>query len=388
MPDYFITSESVTEGHPDKLCDQIADALLDEYMSGDKESRVAIEAMAAGDVVIIAGEVTSGASVDVEATVRRVIGEAGYTDRSFGIDCRNCLIMTHIRKQSADIKIGVDRKAGKATGAGDQGIMYGYAAAETENFMPLPIALAHKLARRLAGLRKDRTLPWLRPDGKTQVTVRYGGDGRPLYVSGVVVSAQHDESVDIGDLRSEILNRLIMPVLGGSWFNEKTAVYINPTGRFILGGPTADTGLTGRKIMVDTYGGMARHGGGAFSGKDPTKVDRSAAYMARYAAKNLVACGLADRCEVSVAYAIGLPEPVAINVCTFGTGKIDDEKLSILTGRIFPFSVDGILEELDLRNTKYRPAAAYGHFGRSAKDSSFENSSFTWEILKDLSTLI
>ncbi|MDR1649362.1 MAG: methionine adenosyltransferase [Synergistaceae bacterium] len=385
MPDYFITSESVTEGHPDKLCDQIADALLDEYMSRDRDSRVAIEVMAAGDVVLIAGEVTSGAPMEmeaVEATARRVIGEAGYT-RSSGIDCRNCLIMTHIRKQSADIKIGVDKKADKATGAGDQGIMYGYATAETENFMPLPIALAHRLARRLAELRKDRTLPWLRPDGKTQVTVRYGGDGGPLYVSGVVVSTQHDESVDIGDLRPEILNRLIMPVLGDRWFNEKTAVYINPTGRFILGGPTADTGLTGRKIMVDTYGGAAKHGGGAFSGKDPTKVDRSAAYMARYAAKNLVACGLADRCEVSAAYAIGLPEPVAINVCTFGTGKIDDEKLSILTGRIFPFSVDGIMEELDLRNTKYRPAAVYGHFGRSR-----ENSSFTWETVKDLSRCI
>ena len=387
MSGYFITSESVTEGHPDKLCDQIADALLDEYLSRDKESRVALEVMAAGEVVVIAGEVTSGALVNVEAIARRVIGEAGYTDRSFGLDCRDCLILTHIRKQSADIKIGVDKKADKPTGAGDQGIMYGYATVETENFMPLPIALAHQLAHRLAELRKDRTLPWLRPDGKTQVTVRYDENHRPLYVSGVVVSSQHDASVAIGDLRLEILNKLIIPVLGDKGFNEKTVVHINPTGKFTLGGPTADTGLTGRKIMVDTYGGMAKHGGGAFSGKDPTKVDRSAAYMARYAAKNLVAWGLADRCEVSVAYAIGLPNPLAINVCTFGTGKIDDEKLSIFTERVFPFSVDAIIEELDLRNTKYRPTAAYGHFGRSEKNLGFGHSSFTWEKLKPLARI-
>ncbi|MDR0615398.1 MAG: methionine adenosyltransferase [Synergistaceae bacterium] len=383
MLGYFLTSESVTEGHPDKLCDQISDALLDEYISRDKDSRVAVEVMACGDVVMIAGEVTSGATVDVDAISRQVIKDAGYTDGALGIDFKNCLIITNMRRQSPDIKTGVDKRSGKPTGAGDQGIMYGYATKETESFMPLPIDLAHTLARRLAALRKERILPWLRPDGKTQVTVEYDRNGKPLRVSGVVISTQHDESVDIRNLRAEILSRLIMPEVGDRWMNEETAVYINPTGRFTVGGPAADTGLTGRKIMVDTYGGAARHGGGAFSGKDPTKVDRSSAYMARYAAKNLVACGLADRCEVSAAYAIGMPEPVAISVNTFGTGKIDDGKLSVLTPRLFPFSVDGIIEELDLKNVRYRPAATYGHFGREPGDSSF-----TWEALKDVSACI
>ncbi|MDR1509454.1 MAG: methionine adenosyltransferase [Synergistaceae bacterium] len=373
MSGYLLTSESVTEGHPDKLCDQISDAILDEFMSADQYARVAVETMASNGVIVTAGEVTSGFSIDIESVVRKVILAAGYVDFSSGIDPANCLILTNINSQSPDIKTGVDTKPGRGTGAGDQGIMYGYACDETENLMPLTIELAHRLAMRLAEMRKKREIPYLRPDGKAQVTVEYDDKGRPSRVSGIVISAQHEQNIGIEDLRDAIFKKVIIPAIGNERIDSKTSVRINPTGRFVLGGPAADTGLTGRKIMVDTYGGVARHGGGAFSGKDPTKVDRSAAYMARHVAKNLVALGVAKRCEVSVAYSIGMPEPEAVSVDTFGTGMmLDDEALSRLVSRLFPFSVDGIIEYLGLREIKYLPAAIYGHFGRTGAN-------FPWE---------
>jgi S-adenosylmethionine synthetase len=369
---YLLTSESVTEGHPDKLCDQISDAVLDAYMSRDPDSRVAVEAMASKGLIVAAGEVTSGFTVDIESVARNVIRAAGYSDSASGIDPANCLILTNISSQSPDIKMGVD--AGPGKGAGDQGIMYGYACRETESLLPLPIELAHRLSMRLAQARKDGTIPFLRPDGKSQVTVEYGDMDRPLRIAGVIVSAQHDERVGIEELREAVFEKVIVPVTGNERIDSKTKLRINSTGRFVLGGPAADTGLTGRKIMVDTYGGVARHGGGAFSGKDPTKVDRSAAYMARHVAKNLVAQGVASRCEVSVAYAIGVPGPEAVRVNTFGTGAAKDESLSRLVARLFPFSVDGIIEYLGLRGIRYRPSAAYGHFGRTGAD-------FPWEAV-------
>lgn len=377
MGSYLLTSESVTEGHPDKLCDQISDAILDEFMSYDPCSRVAVEVMASNGVILVAGEVTSKYHADIEFTVRKVIREAGYTDLSSGLDCKNCLVLSNIRSQSPDIKIGIDPKSGKGMGAGDQGIMYGYACDETENFMPLTIDIAHKLSARLAELRKNGELPWLRPDGKTQVTIEYDEKKRPTRVSSVIVSAQHDENIDVTEIRKSIFENVIVSVIGSEKLDFRARLHINPTGRFVLGGPAADTGLTGRKIMVDTYGGAARHGGGAFSGKDPTKVDRSAAYMARHVAKNIVASGLASRCEVSLAYAIGLSEPEAVSVETFGSGRIDDESLSKIVKGLFPFSVDGIIEYLGLRSIKYRPTAAYGHFGRTG-------GSFPWEEISSV----
>lgn len=369
MDGYSVTSESVTEGHPDKLCDQISDALLDEYLSCDGSSRVALETMVSRGVVMVAGEVTSRTKVDLGSVVRGVIRDVGYTGDAVGMDCDNCLLLTNIHVQSPDIARGVD---GEDTGAGDQGIMYGYACNETENLMPLPIDLAHRLARRLAEFRRSGGLDWLRPDGKTQVTVRYDSRHKPLCIESVIVSAQHSEEVGTEELRAVLLEGVILPVVGDFPFARDARIHVNPTGRFVLGGPAADTGLTGRKLMVDTYGGVGRHGGGAFSGKDPTKVDRSAAYMCRYAAKNLVSNGLADRCEVSVAYAIGRPEPEAFGVNTFGTGRQPEEVLTGIVAKFFPFSVRGIIERLSLRSVRYRDAAVYGHFGR-------EGGNFTWE---------
>jgi S-adenosylmethionine synthetase len=381
----LVTSESVTEGHPDKLCDQISDALLDAHLSQDRYARVAVETLASDGIVVVAGEVTSSASVDVEAVVRGVIRDAGYTDKALGIACDDCLLITNIKAQSPDIAMGVSL-GGDETGAGDQGIMYGYACSETENFMPLPIDMAHKLARRLAEARRSGALPWLRPDGKTQVTVRYDDVGRPQHIESVVVSAQHDETVDIERLRSHILSEVILPTVGDR-LSRDAGVHINPTGRFVRGGPAGDTGLTGRKIMVDTYGGQGRHGGGAFSGKDPTKVDRSAAYMARFVAKNIVAAGLAERCELSLAYVIGRPSPEAIAADTFGTGRIPDDMLAKLVAEAFPFSVNGIIETLGLRDTRYRPTATYGHFGRTDPNFTWENTNVAGLIGEALRSL-
>jgi S-adenosylmethionine synthetase len=354
------------------LCDQISDALLDAHLSADRNARVAMEVMASDGIVVLAGEVTSNVSVDVEAVARGVIRDAGYTDRALGMSCDDCILITNIKAQSPDIAQGVSL-ADNSTGAGDQGMMYGFACTETENFMPLPLEMAHRLSKKLAETRKNGTLPWLRPDGKTQVTIRYDGMGSPQKIESVVVSAQHDESINTDRLRTHILSEVILPVTKDR-LDSETRIHINPTGRFVLGGPATDTGLTGRKIMVDTYGGVCRHGGGAFSGKDPTKVDRSAAYMARYAAKNIVASGLAGRCELSVAYVIGRPAPEAISANTFGTGKIPDDALAKLAFDAFSFSVDDILKILRLRDVRYRDTAAYGHFGR-------DNPNFTWESL-------
>jgi S-adenosylmethionine synthetase len=375
----LVTSESVTQAHPDKLCDRISDALLDAHLSQDSDARVAIETLASDGMVVVAGEVTSTAAVDIEDVVRGVIREVGYTDRSLGLSCDDCILITNIKAQSPDIAMGVSRA--DSTGAGDQGIAYGFACSETENLMPLPIAIAHELARRLDEARKSGELPWLRPDGKTQATVRYDADGRPHNITDVVVSAQHDERVNIDKVRSHITSQIILPVTKDRLAAD-ARIHINPTGRFVLGGPATDTGLTGRKIMVDTYGGMCRHGGGAFSGKDPTKVDRSAAYMARYAAKNIVASGLAERCELSVAYVIGRPGPEAIAADTFGTGKIPDSLLTALASEVFSFSVDGILRDLRLREVRYRDTSAYGHFGRTGANFTWENTAVS-RLIKD-----
>lgn len=327
MCDYLVTSESVTEGHPDKVCDQISDGILDAYLTRDPNARVAVETMVSPGVVMIAGEVTSGEKVDVEDVARRILQSVGYTDEKKGMDYRTCMVLTNLNAQSADIARGVDGEnqpvgTSARLGAGDQGIMYGYACNETKSYMPMTAELAHKLAKRLADVRHQELLPWLYPDGKTQVTMRYSPEGKPLEITSIIVSAQHDDGIEYDYLRDAILNEVIHSVVDSGLIGYRTKIHINPTGRFVTGGPAADVGLTGRKIMVDTYGGMGRHGGGAFSGKDPTKVDRSAAYMARYAAKNIVAAGLAERCEVSLAYAIGLPEPEAVTVNPFGTQRI------------------------------------------------------------------
>ncbi|HYV18146.1 MAG TPA: methionine adenosyltransferase [Verrucomicrobiae bacterium] len=363
---HLFTSESVTEGHPDKIADQISDALLDEVLKQDPKSRVAIESLVTTGLAVVAGEITTTAIVDVAAVVRDTIRRVGYTRAKFGYDCETCGILTAIDKQSPDIAMGVD-----TGGAGDQGMMFGFACRETPELMPLPIQTAHRLALRLSEVRRDGTLPYLRPDGKTQVTVEYDGV-KPVRVDAVVVSSQHAPEIKTEDLRRDIETHVIKPVIPESLRDAKTAIHINPTGRFVVGGPQGDTGLTGRKIIVDTYGGYAPHGGGAFSGKDPTKVDRSAAYMARYIAKNLVASGLAERAEVQIAYAIGVADPVSIMVDTFGTGTIADEKMVPLVREHFGLKPREIIESLDLRRPIYLPTAAYGHFGRSGPG-------FTWE---------
>ena len=380
----MFTSESVTEGHPDKMCDQISDAVLDAIYTDDPMGRVACETAVTTGLVLVAGEITTQTWVDIPALVRGVVRDIGYDRAKYGFDADTCGIITAIDKQSSDIAQGVDKseevREGESAdpfdseGAGDQGMMFGYAVNETEELMPAPIWLAHKLARRLTDVRKAEVLPYLRPDGKTQVTMEYV-DGKPVRVDTVLISSQHADHVDIeGLMTPDLIEHVIKPVVPEEWVDYKNVkIYVNPTGRFVTGGPQGDTGLTGRKIIVDTYGGMARHGGGAFSGKDPTKVDRSAAYMARYVAKNVVASGIADRCEIEVAYAIGRAHPLSVMVDTFGTGKIDDERIQDLVLEHFDLRPGAIIEHLKLRQPIYRRTAAYGHFGRHEEG-------FTWEV--------
>ena len=364
---YLFTSESVTEGHPDKIADQISDAILDACLKEDAYSRVACETLTATGLVVIAGEITTKAYVDFQSLVRGVVASIGYDNALYGFDSNTCAVISSINKQSGDIAMGVD-----TGGAGDQGMMFGYATNENANYMPTPIFLAHKLCERLTEVRKNGMLPYLRPDGKSQVTVEYDENHKPVRIDAVVISSQHSETVTNEDLRADILKHVIQASLPAEMLDEDTKYHINPTGRFVIGGPMGDTGLTGRKIIVDTYGGMGRHGGGAFSGKDPTKVDRSACYMARYIAKNVVAAGLAERCEVQLAYAIGVAEPVSVLIDTFGTAKIDEQKIAELVRATFKLTPKGIIESLNLRRPIYRKTAAYGHFGRNDAD-------FTWE---------
>src|SRR5512139_3393484 len=382
-PQFFFTSESVTEGHPDKMCDQISDAVLDAIIAEDPDARVACEVSTTTGLVLVMGEITTSTYVDMATIARDTVREIGYTRAKYGFDADTCGVIVSIKEQSADIALGVDRaleaKRGEmsdaeieAIGAGDQGMMIGFACNETENYMPLSIDLAHKLCKRLAHVRKDGTLPYLRPDGKSQVTVEYHF-GKPVRVHTVVVSTQHSENIEQAEIRKAVIEHVIRPVIPAEMLDEKTIYHVNPTGRFVTGGPMGDSGVTGRKIIVDTYGGMGRHGGGAFSGKDPSKVDRSAAYMGRYIAKNVVAAGLAERCEVQVSYAIGVAEPVSVNVETFGTGKIADEKIGKLILEHFDLRPGAIIRDLDLRRPIYRKTAAYGHFGRDDVQFPWEN---------------
>ena len=372
MSEYSVfTSESVSEGHPDKMADQISDAILDAILKDDAHSRVAVETMVKTGMVVIAGEVRTNTYVDLEEIVRDVVLDIGYNSSEVGFDGASCAVLNAIGKQSSDIAMGVDEGEEKDLGAGDQGLMFGYAANETDVLMPAPIYYAHRLVQRQAELRKQGILPWLRPDAKSQVTLRYE-NGKPVAVDAVVLSTQHDPNIKQKDLQEAIMEQVVKQVLPAEWLHKDTQYHINPTGQFIIGGPVGDCGLTGRKIIVDTYGGMARHGGGAFSGKDPSKVDRSAAYAGRYVAKNIVAAGLADRCEIQVSYAIGVAEPTSISVNTFGTGKVSDEVIITLVREHFDLRPRGLIEMLDLRRPIYRPTAAYGHFGR-------EEPNFTWE---------
>ena len=368
---YLFTSESVSEGHPDKISDQISDAVLDAIIEQDKSARVACETMVKTGMVIVAGEVTTSAWVDIEAIARKTVLEIGYNDSSMGFDGASCAVLNALGKQSPDIAQGVDRASEEEQGAGDQGLMFGYACNETDVLMPAPITFAHRLVRRQAEVRKNGTLPWLRPDAKSQVTFVYADD-KPVAIDAVVLSSQHHADVSLSDLREGIMEEIIKPVIPAEWVSKTTQYHINPTGRFEIGGPMGDCGLTGRKIIVDTYGGSARHGGGAFSGKDPSKVDRSAAYASRYVAKNIVAAGLADRCEIQVSYAIGVAEPTSISVQTFGTGKISEDRLTDVIRENFDLRPYGILKMLDLIQPIYRQTAAYGHFGREDIDLSWE----------------
>ncbi len=369
----ILSSESVTEGHPDKLSDQISDAILDEALKQDPDSRVAIEVGVKNGGVMVFGEMTTKGYIDIPATVRRTIKEIGYTKAEYGIEYETCSVWTQVTEQSPDISQGVSEGKGlhKEQGAGDQGMMFGYACNETPELMPLPITLAHKLVKRLSEVRKSKMLTWLRPDGKSQVSVEYDTQGKPLRVDTVVVSTQHEGYINFDELKKEIIDKVIKPICQ-EYIDDKTIFHVNPTGAFIRGGPYADAGLTGRKIIVDTYGGLGRHGGGAFSGKDPSKVDRSAAYAARYAAKNIVAAGLADKCEIQLAYAIGVAEPISVNINCFGTNKIPEDKIQDLVRRFFPLKPADILNQLQLKRPIYRKTAAYGHFGRDDPD-------FTWE---------
>jgi S-adenosylmethionine synthetase len=382
MQKRLFTSESVTEGHPDKICDQISDAVLDSLIEQDPMSRVACETAITTGLVLVMGEITTKGYVDIQKIVRDTIREIGYDKSDYGFDANTCGVIVALDEQSKDIALGVDKsleakefnqeEESSLVGAGDQGMMFGYASNETEEYMPYPISLAHKLTRQLTKVRKDGTLPYLRPDGKSQVTVEYDEEGKPIHLNAVVVSSQHDEDITIDQLRKDIRKYVLDEILPKELFDEKTKVYINPTGRFVIGGPNGDSGLTGRKIIVDTYGGYARHGGGAFSGKDCTKVDRSASYAARYVSKNLVAAGLADRCEIQLSYAIGVAEPTSIMVDTFGTGKLSDHELIEIIQKHFDLRPAGIIKMLDLRKPIYKKTAAYGHFGRNDLDLPWE----------------
>ncbi len=367
----LFTSESVSEGHPDKMADQISDAILDALLAQDKASRVACETMIKTGMVVVAGEITTEAYVDVEGIVREVVNDIGYNDSESGFDSNTCAVLNAIGKQSADIAMGVDQTEDHEQGAGDQGMMFGYATNETDVLMPAPITYSHRLVKRQAEVRKNGTLAWLQPDAKSQITFRYE-DGKPVAIDAVVLSTQHREEISLKVLQEAVMEEIIKPVLPPEWITEDTKYFINPTGRFVIGGPYGDCGLTGRKIIVDTYGGMARHGGGAFSGKDPSKVDRSAAYAARYVAKNLVAAGIADRCELQLSYAIGVAEPTSINIETFGTSKISNERIVSLIRAHFELKPRGLIKMLDLIQPIYRSTAAYGHFGRDDVDFSWE----------------
>ncbi len=368
---YLFTSESVSEGHPDKVADQISDAVLDAILTKDNKARVACETMINTGMVVIAGEITTSAYVDMQAVVRKTIKEIGYNHSDMGFDYNSCAVLTSIDKQSADIAMGVDETDSHMQGAGDQGLMFGYASNETDVLMPAPITYAHKLVKRQAHVRKNGTLNWLRPDAKSQVTFRYENN-KPVAIDAVVLSTQHDADISIESLREAVMDEIIKPILPENLLTKDTKYHINPTGRFVIGGPVGDCGLTGRKIIVDTYGGTARHGGGAFSGKDPSKVDRSAAYAGRYVAKNIVAAGLADRCEIQVSYAIGVAEPTSVSINTFGSGKVSDEKLVELIAEHFELQAGGLVKMLDLLRPIYLATAAYGHFGR-------EEAEFSWE---------
>jgi S-adenosylmethionine synthetase len=378
---YLFTSESVSEGHPDKIADQISDAILDEIIRQDKNARVACETLVKTGMVFIGGEVTTDAWVDIEQIARRVISDIGYNSSDIGFDAESCAIITAIGKQSQDIAIGVDKQAKEEQGAGDQGLMFGYATNETDVLMPAPITFAHRLVRRQAELRKQNALPWLRPDAKSQITFRYV-DGKPAGITNIVLSTQHHPDISHADLKEAVIDEIIKPTIPEEWLKD-TKYFVNPTGRFVIGGPQGDCGLTGRKIIVDSYGGMARHGGGCFSGKDPSKVDRSAAYAARYVAKNIVAAGLADRCEIQISYAIGVAEPTAIHIDTFGTGKIPSDKISQLVAKHFDLRPYGIIKMLDLLHPIYQQTAAYGHFGRDDLNVQWEKTDKAQELRAD-----
>ena len=393
----LFTSESVTEGHPDKMCDQISDAILDEILKNDPNARVACETTVTTGLVLVAGEITTSVYVDIPSIVRNTIKEIGYTRAKYGFDADTCAVLTAIDEQSPDIKRGVDvaleAREGKieseeALGAGDQGLMFGYACDETEELMPLPIFLAHRLAKQLAKVRKDGTVAYLRPDGKTQVTVEYDENGRPVRVDAIVISTQHHEEISNEQIEHDVMEHVVKPIVPSFLLDEETKYFINPSGRFVIGGPQGDAGLTGRKIIVDTYGGYARHGGGAFSGKDPTKVDRSAAYAARYVAKNIVAAGLAEKCEVQLAYAIGVAEPVSILINTFDTGKVKEEQLVQVVRKLFDLSPAGIIKMLNLKRPIYRQVATYGHFGRNDLSLPWEKTDKVESIRKALAEVV
>ncbi|MBR34682.1 MAG: methionine adenosyltransferase [Nitrospinae bacterium] len=380
---YFFTSESVTEGHPDKMADQISDSILDAIYAQDPNGRVACETMITTGMVIIAGEVTTTATIDIPSIVRKTIKEIGYDRGKYGFDAETCAVMVSLDKQSPDISVGVSRKNEDDQGAGDQGLMFGYATNETTELMPLPIMLAHKLTMRLAKVRKDKTLSYLRADGKSQVTVKYN-NGKAVNVNAIVISTQHSEDVSTEKIKEDIIKHVIIPELPKGLYDlKKLDIHVNPTGRFVVGGPMGDCGLTGRKIIVDTYGGMGHHGGGAFSGKDPSKVDRSACYMARYIAKNIVAAGIADKCEVQLAYAIGVADPVSVKTDTFGTEKISSDKIQKLIRKHFNLKPSGIIKTLQLRRPIYKKTAAYGHFGRNEPEFTWERTDKAEELKKD-----